>query len=250
MIRVGARVSFDKLKISRLIECFYQRNLQKGVRLVRGSDFHQLERGLSEVTEKMHLTEHFRRSLNTYTPANAFWLAGYNEENKLISVAAARLDQLGEWDLARYWGEYWPRCYPGADNKPVQLDEFQYRYTSEISGNVVYLGEMWVDSGHLEKNVAGEYSKALMLLCILEWEFEWLYAWSRPSYLDRGFAHKCGFARVWPGIRWKQGPSTIDQDLKVMANSRSDLIDLVDALAFELLAEANNKKSSEDRYLR
>ena len=243
-------VGFDKLKVGRLVEYFYQSNLRKGVRLVRGSDFQKLERELSKSTEKPQLTEHFRRSLNTYTPANAFWLAGYNEDGKLIAVAAARLDQLGVWTLDRYWREYWPRCYPDEESRPVQLDEFQYGFTSEITGNVIYLGEMWVDSGHLRKNVAGDYSKALMMLCILEWEFEWLYAWGRPSFLDRGFAHKCGFSRVWPGIRWRRGPSTIDQDLKVMANSRSDLLDLVDALAFEFLSEENNKISNEDRYLR
>lgn len=225
---------FDRLTAGRVLARLYQLTAEKGVRLEQGRDFGHLEYLLSRQSEK-RLTEHFRRDLNTYTPQQAFWLGGFNSNDELIGVAAARLDQLGPWSLERYWREYWPRCYPSNIGDAVSLSKIQYRFAKEIHGNVVYLGEMWVSSQHPRRNVSGDFAKALQILTLLEWDFDWVYAWSRPSFLERGFAEKCGFTRVHPGIRWEFGPATIDQDLKVMANSRADLFDLVEAWSFELL---------------
>lgn len=225
---------FDRLTAGRVLARLYQKTFEKGVRLEQGRDFEQLEKLLKGQSEK-HLTEHFRRDLNTYSPRQAFWLGGFNSNNELVGLAAARLDQLGSWSLERYWREYWPRCYPNELGGTVSLSENQYRFAKEIRGNVAYLGEMWVASQHPIKNVAGDFAKALQILTLLEWDFEWLYAWGRPSFLERGFSVKCGFTSVYPGINWEQGPATIDQNLKVMASSREDLFDLVEAWSFELL---------------
>lgn len=229
-------MELDRLKVSRVLARLYELSLEKGVRLEMHRDFEQLEAMLNVSAEKK-LTEHFRRSLNTHSPPQAFWLGGFNNAGEIVGLAAARLDQLGSWSLSRYWQEYWPRCYPSEDKKPVSLADKQYEFSNKVTGDTAYLGEMWINPSHPEKDVARSFSRALLLLSLLEWNCEWYYAWVRPAFLERGFAVKCGFARVHPGIRWQRGPSTIDQDLKVMLNHRSDSVDLVDLLSFELLGE-------------
>lgn len=229
-------MELDRLTVSRVIDRLYGQLQCLGVRLELSRDFERLERELDSVPEKK-LTEHFRRNLNTFTPPKAFWLGGYNDQGQLVALAAARLDELGSWTLEKYWSEYWTRCYPHDDTQQVEPAEHQYRYAKRISGNVAYLGDMWVSGKHPEAGVSGPFSKALQLIALLEWEFNWCYAWVRPSFLERGFAFKCGFNSTPMGMRWRKSPATIDADLRVMANSREDLVDLLEALSFELLAE-------------
>ena len=236
-------MEIDRLTVSRVIERLYEQALQKGVRLEQGRDFKKLEVLLEGIPEK-NLTEHFRSSLNTYTPPKAFWLGGFNSTGDLVALAAARLDELGSCSLEKYWRDYWSRCYPHTDDLQAELAERQYRFAKKITGNVVYFGDMWVSKNHPEAHVSGPFAKALQFLALLEWEFGWCYAWGRPSFLRRGFAEKCGFSKTAPGINWLRAPSTIDDDLKVMANSREDLLDLLDLLASELLEGSNNNRST------
>ncbi len=236
-------MELDRLVVSRVIARLFDEASQKGVRLEVSRDFGLLEGFLEHVPEK-GLTEHFRRNLNTYSPQQAFWLGGFNQMGELVGLAAARLDQLGSWTLEKYWREYWSRCYPADDGSQVQMSDRQYRFAKDIQGDVVYLGEMWVAKQHATNGVSGPFSKAILLLSLLEWQFQVAYAWVRPAFLDRGFAFKCGFASTHPGIIWDRGPATIDQDLHVMASSRSDLFDLVDLLSFELPGALNSSKST------
>lgn len=236
-------MEIDRLTVSRVIERLYERARQKGIRLEQRRDFNVLETLLEGIPDKQ-LTEHFRTSLNTYTPPQAFWLGGYNSAGDLVAVAAARLDELGSWTLERYWREYWSRCYPHSDHRQAELAPKQYRFAKGISGSVVYFGDMWVSKGHPETQVSDPFAKTLQLLALLEWKFDWCYAWGRPKFLQRGFAEKCGFAKTGPGINWSRAPSTIDADLKVMANSHEDLLDLVDLLASELLGGSSSNKST------
>lgn len=236
-------MEIDRLTVSRVIDRLYELARHKGVRLEQSRDFKKLESLLESVSEKK-LTEHFRTSLNTYTPPQAFWLGGYDSAGNLIALAAARLDELGSWTLERYWRDYWSRCYPHANGMRAELADEQYRFAKSISGSVVYFGDMWVSESHPEPHVSGPFSKSLQLLALLEWRFDWCYAWGRPGFLKTGFAEKCGFTKTAPGINWLRAPSTIDHDLKVMANSREDLLDLVDFLASELLEGSSSSIST------
>ncbi|WP_297842842.1 hypothetical protein [uncultured Roseibium sp.] len=236
-------MELDRLVVSRVIAQQFEAAAQKGVRLQMSRDFALLESLLEQVPEK-GLTEHFRRNLNTYSPQQAFWLGGFNQLGELVGLAAARLDQLGSWSLEKYWREYWSRCYPDAEGSPVQMSDRQYRFAKGIRGDVVYLGEMWVAKQHAVDGVSGPFSKAILLLSLLEWQFQAAYAWVRPAFLERGFAFKCGFTSTHPGIIWEKGPATIDPDLHVMASSRSDLFDLVDLLSCELPEALSSSKST------
>jgi hypothetical protein len=233
----GCAMEIDRLKVSRLLSAFFDRLREKDIVLQVSRDFEELEKTVRK-TGKKALTEHFRRNLNTYSPAQAFWLGGYNSKGELVALAAARLDVLGSWTLADYWREYWHRCYPDASHGQARLAKKQYRYAQEITGDVVYLGEMWVCADHPADGVAALFSPAILLLSLMEWQSaKYYYAWVRPAFLERGFSYKCGFSDVHPGIRWKSEPSTIDPDLWVMASTLSRLADQVDFWTTSFLEE-------------
>lgn len=229
-------MEIDRLTVSRIIDRLYEASLSKGVRVEQSRDFERLEVLLEGTTDKT-LTEHFRRSLNTYTPPQAFWLGGFDGAGELVALAAARLDELGSWTLERYWRDYWARCYPHNAELHAKMALKQYRFAKTVTGNVVYFGDLWVSGNHHGDSVSPAFSRLLQLLSLQEWDFGWCYAWVRPSFLQRGFAEKCSFSKTAPGINWLRPPSTIDDDLKVMANSRDDLLDLVEVLSSELLGE-------------
>lgn len=215
----------NHLKLSKLVGKLDVELQKQGVHLRQERNFKELEDILSG-TKKGRLTEHFRRSLNTYTPPQAFWLGGFDDQENLVALAAARLDDLGSWHLLDYWREYWARCYPAANGVSVTMSDKQYEFAANIRGRVAYLAEMWVDSSLERNGVAGMFAKTLQFLAAQEWNPDWCYAWTRPAFVDRGFPAKCGFVHVHPGIIWANGPVTIDPDLQVMMNAASDIRDL------------------------
>ena len=215
-----------------------------GVELREEVNFRQLEAELL-LTEKRQLTEHFRRTLNTYTAETAHWLGGYDAAGKLVSVCAARIDRLGEDNLVDHWREYWTRCYDGTDGSMrAELAEEQHAFGKEVVGDVVYLGDMWVAEEHRGKGVAELHARAALINALLRWRPKWFYAWTFRELAESGFPQRCGFNRVHPGIIWSVPPKTIAPDLCAMFARDSDIRDLVQQLRSEPLSQWNSKKSS------
>lgn len=233
-------IELNHLRLSKLVGMLDFQLMERGVYLRQERDFKKLEAILAK-TKKNKLTEHFRRSLNTYTPPQAFWLGGFDDQENLIAVAAARLDDLGSWHLLDYWREYWSRCYPAANGRAVVMADEQYNFAKSVTGRVAYLAEMWVDNEFETQGVAGLFAKTLQFLAAHEWNPDWYYAWTRPGFASRGFPSKCGFAHVHPGIIWADAPVTIDPDLKVMMNAASDIRDLAQYLELSSPLGLNDK---------
>lgn len=204
----------------------------------RGTDFDVLEARVAE-SEKQNLTEHFRTELNTYTPANAFWLAILDDQGSLVAVSAARLDDLQRLPLVDYWRKYWFRCYPSAVDQRATMATVQPRFGAHITGRVVYMGDVWVHSDLRSSRIGSTLTQLLQIDALDEWRPDYLYGWMRPRDVVRGFWASCEFRHMHPlGITWDAAPSTIDHDLSFVGSPGYCVCDLIDRLAKDIHAQS------------
>ena len=207
-----------------------------GFAMQYGGDFADLERHLSK-TGKLGLTEHFSTALNTYSPETAFWLRAVDELGQTAAVGAIRLDRLGRQTLDEHIGKYWQRCYPDSLGEGVKAARKQPRFMREISGNVAYLGDLWVAREHQRKKIHEWFSPLAMLITLQKWDPDWMYCWVRPSAWSKRYPLAYGFTSVHPlGIQWETEPSTIDSDLVMAVNKRSHALDWVEMFEREFPA--------------
>lgn len=203
--------------------------LKSGYYLKRGSDFEILEAKILN-SDRSILTEHFRTSINTYTPNEAFWIAVETERGETIARVATRIDRLGELSLLDYWRKYWRRCYPGVVNEQAQLAPNQPNFAKKIKGNVAYVGDLFVEKGHRGKGIASSLVKIVQIDAFDEWypHLDYLYGWMTPEQVASKLFPNYGFRQVRVhGIHWDDPPATIGGDLTFVGNSAADLSDLL-----------------------
>lgn len=219
---------------------------QQGLSVVRGTDFDVLEARLKS-SEKVALTEHFKTALNTYTPANAFWVAVLDEDGSLAAVGAARLDDLQRLPLVDYWRKYWFRCYPAASDRRATMAEIQPRYGAHITGRIVYMGDLWVRREFRLSGVGSTLTQLIQIDAVDEWRPDYLYGWMRPRDVARGFWAACEFRHLQPcGITWEAAPSTIDRDLSFVGSPGYCVCDLIDRLASDSHAQSYSRTGSDN----
>lgn len=215
----------------RVVLGFERRLLQQGLSIEYGADFDLFESLLSD-TEKVRLTEHFRIDLNTYSPANAFWVRVINSSMETVAVCAARLDLLGTETLDVHLAKYWKRCYSGKGAESLRLAQRQPRFMREVSGSVAYFGELWVSPDWRGQGIHASLAPLAMTVALQKWNPDWMYCWVRPSAWSKRHPLAYGFSAVHPvGIRWENEPETIDDDLVVALNKREWALDWVDSFA-------------------
>lgn len=198
-----------------------------------GGDFARLENLLSE-SDKGGLTEHFSTALNTYTPENAFWLRAVGDQGDTVAVGAIRLDRLGVETLDVHLKKYWRRCYPDKTGEGVRVADRQPHFLREISGDVAYLGDLWVKREHQRKKIHEWFSPLAMVVTLQRWNPDWMYCWIRPSAWSKRYPLAYGFSTVHPvGLRWESGPVTIDDDLVMAINNRCHAMDWLEKFADE-----------------
>ena len=222
---------FDPIKLSEVIASHKAQLANKGIAVRYSDNFEELE-SLLPLDHKTQLTPHFATALNTYTSANAFWLGGFDEAGGLLALNAARLADLGRGNQLEYLRRYWRRCYPGTIGDNAVPAVRQPRFWREITGRVAYYGDF-----HLKRvGVQGRgLPKIFAPLCVLlsaqKWDPDWHYTWIRPGDWAKRYPMAYGFARChYPGLRWEDPPSSIDDHLVAAVNSRANLLDWVDGL--------------------
>lgn len=225
--------AIDPGAAARVIHGLETKLFEIGVRVEYGTDFALLEHLLRK-TSKERLTEHFSTALNTYTPANAYWLRAYSEDGETVAVGAVRLDDLGTMSLGKYIANYWHRCYPDAAGDGARASRHQPRFLSEVSGRVAYLGDLWVARLWQRKRIHEHLTPLAVVVTLQKWDPDWLYCWIRPGAWSKRYPMAYGFSAVHPvGIRWETQPVTIDPDLVMAVNKASWARDWLDHLADE-----------------
>ena len=140
-----------------------------------------------------------------------FWMAVTDAKGAIVGLQAFRLDDadpnLAEWVLGWMMGLYARRremIVPRGMLPP------QHSLSHLISGPVVYHGELWVDKH--SKGCFPLFPRAGMLLALVKWQPEAIWALTGQSMATRGHMIRMGYGHLEQSfLTWEWEPDGAEQ---------------------------------------
>ncbi len=151
---------------------------------------------------KPYLTALLAPERNSFTAANCFWLK-LVEQGKCAGCVGARLDDLGDEPIERFWAREFDRHFPDAGRIVSEISPSVHR---ELKGRVAYIGDLYLSPefrGRL--TILPHVFRLLHATISLEWAPRSSYAFMRTSDVYKGFSARYGFSvhlpnqKRWPG---------------------------------------------------
>lgn len=159
-----------------------------------------------------------------FSSSEAFAIVFRKGDQDVGGVAARHLD-LGEDSLAQHWETSYARLYQSGEGTPV--DRFSSVAKREISGKVVYLGELFLKQGNRDGSICWRLIfHYLYVLCYLKWKPEWIYGFVRQPDVLSGKASRYGFTRQYIGPQeWRLPDAKRSNNEYLVALPKRDLLD-------------------------
>lgn len=154
----------------------------------------------------------FDTDVNRHLNERAFWMCARDGKGEISALQAFRLDEadpsLAEWALGWMMGLYAKRkelLIPDAPHVP------DHSATSLIQGPVAYHGELWIDKHH--KGVFETFTRFGMILALMKWQPEALWALGSKAMATRGHFVRSGYVHIESSfLRWSWEPTGAEQN--------------------------------------
>ena len=187
---------YDPLKVNRAISIQLSKIEDRGIKLEIGYDFSYFKK--VAIKKYGRIGSLFDPDFFRFTPENAFYMLGKDEEGNIIHTQAARLDVLYGETLADFLIFEFPRIYN------VPLRESQLSILNEMSGKFCYHGDMWFDKNEKKGiHTSGHLGKLFSYLILTRWIPDYSYGFMEKRLACTGFGHKEGYYFSKPdGIKW------------------------------------------------
>lgn len=180
-----------------------------GFEIEASTDF----RAIPEIVEdlgKPHLTPILSPMRHDYTSRTAFWLILKRRGGSAVGCVGARLEEVGEGEIAEYWHRNFARHYPSASTLNIRLSRSA---NSTLSGRLAYIGDLYIEpssDGGIGRKKRARLSSLLHLvhaLVTLEWKVDAAYSFITASDALRGAGSNYGFTLQLPGQKnWGGSP--------------------------------------------
>ncbi|WP_350333422.1 hypothetical protein [Coralliovum pocilloporae] len=239
--------TFDPLvtaeAISVLADDIREQNLEIRVEY----DFDRLNE-VCQSFEGKELSEQFQTRYFDFTPANAFWLAISEPGGRIISVVAARFEDLSGIRLSDHWLQQQKRIYIDPYGGDARLAEQSCPGAEQITGRVVYHGDMWLEKEYRGGPLAMLITRLSQLMVYAKWQPDYIYCFMSEKLVQRGFSTGQGYAHMQPvGTHWLVAPHHIPADDWLLWNARSDLTYLARVLSGRAVAAQSYSQAHEPR---
>ena len=200
-----------------------------GIRVEQTSDFELAMRTVAEM-DKPYLTDFLSPRKNDFFESNCFWLILRAPDGGASGMVGARMDDTGREPLSAYSARKLRNLFPEEAEVPVRPDRLP-RIAREISGRVVYTGDLFVGPGLRTTNRQTLRTLVLLLYCtiFLKWQpLDWLYAFLRDRDVSRGAPWLYHFPRVYPlANSWTLRPSAQTGEHWLAAMDRLEFVDML-----------------------
>lgn len=141
----------------------------------------------------------------------AFWMSATDKDGQVIGLQAFRVDEadpnLAEWVLGWMMGLYARRremIVPRGVTPP------DHSLSHLIRGPVVYHGELWIDKH--SKGCFPLFPRAGMLLALIKWQPEAIWALTGQSMATRGHMVRMGYGHLEQSfLTWEWEPDGAEQ---------------------------------------
>ena len=216
------------------------RKLQKiGLQISTSTDFEEFERVRLNETCASDVSPMFDTSINKLNASNAFWISLRTKKGELGAIQAFRLDTadgtLADWAMRWMVGLYILRSelvVPARPQAPAGS------VTREISGSVVYQGELWVAKAYRDNFCSTVFPRLGMVLCLLKWQPNAMWGLMTQKVATRGLTIRIGYPYIERGfLQWKVPPKGADKSEVVVFARKQDLEFIADQTLEEELLE-------------
>ncbi|CTQ63837.1 hypothetical protein LAX5112_00084 [Roseibium alexandrii] len=201
-----------------------------GLTVRESSDFGLFEETIRK-TEDKYLMEDFSPRFFDLHGSTAFWIGAYDERGNVVSVQAAKVEDLQDRSLAEHWQQQQRRIFVDP-NPQARFGNDHAHDAYFLRGKIVYHGNLWLRRDVRGKGLAEPLTQLGFLVALLKWSPDYLYGLMAASAAEKGFGIRVGYRRFVPrGTHWELPPGHIRPDDWLVYSTRSDLIGLARTIA-------------------
>lgn len=151
------------------------------------------------------VTPYFDESVAGLSAERFFWMRLSNTDFPAVAIQAFRLDyistSLADWAPAYTIGLYMRR---GEILVPSEQQATTHGAAERLRGKMVYNGELWISPQVRNRVVFEAFSKMGMILALLKWNPDSVWALTDRSIATHGHPARSGFTSLESGfLRWK-----------------------------------------------
>ncbi len=176
-----------------------------GVSLECHTDFSVFREIADSIPDISELTGIFDNRYCEIDASNGLWIKAFDGTGKVVHVQAIRHDDLTGTTLQKRWLSEALLYAPAGYDIEIDNSDFQTAPISHIAtGNVCYLGEYWLDKAYRRTGLAAYLCRYGTLTALIQFSADFLYAFSPPKMVARGWAARAGFLHMHPWApRWR-----------------------------------------------
>ncbi len=227
---MAPRLDIDELEFAAAISRLTKQLGEAGARPELGSDFNRFAALAASSKRDTKVTPHFDPAINTFTHANAFWIALFKEESsRCIGMAAFRFDQTGGQTLAEFICDHWARLYAPDSSSEIDLrPSDQWHFLADVHGGCAYGGDAWIDPKFRDRGLASVFSRVAIIVAMMRWRFDHVYAFVTADMLERGLGKKYGYNHEYDlAVSWRSPASQVSEDWALCHSSWNDCVHMV-----------------------
>lgn len=221
----------DPLGISRVVSALDTELAESGLSVTFIEDLESFSIAKQAMREEA-ASPFFDPVINEQGGGRFFWMLLTNSEGKKVGIQAFRLDVINS-SLADWAPSYTIGLYMRRQEVLVPMHPSPPRGTiaERIKGRVVYHGELWIDRSIRNRRVVEVFGRLGMLLALLRWNPDAIWALASQSMATHGHLNRMGFTYLERGFfRWQWGGEGIDNVEWVAIAERSALEAMVDEM--------------------
>ncbi len=148
----------------------------------------------------------FDCAVNREIGETGFWMSALNDQGEVVGLQAFRLDDaqpnLADWVLGWMMGLYAKRREMIV---PQQLHTPSHSLSTLVRGRVVYHGEVWIEKH--SKGCVSVFPRLGMLLALVKWQPEAIWALVGESLATRGHMTRTGYGHIEQSfLTWQWKP--------------------------------------------
>lgn len=202
-----------------------------GIRLEIGDDFSEYRRLRNSQTDRSPLYPTFDVSCSYVDRSNAFWICGFDDNDRLIHTQAVRLLDLSGVSLGQHLRDHRLKYItPNTSPDPDRTFYSHPQALRRITGKVCYHGDFWLMAtglgGPRSQGLTPLLSRVMFELALRTWVPNYVFALVPRQLALKGAHLRYGYIHCEPGF-WRGPDEQItDEDWLIWMSSK----DIVNAL--------------------
>lgn len=228
MNTVGLR---NPLGATRVVSSLERELHEQGLSVSTHDDLRQLA-ALKQSVRQETVAPYFDQSVNNTQGNRFFWMQLLDEQGQTVGLQAFRLDNvnssLADWGPTYTIGLYMRRQEVLV---PLLASPPSGSISEQIRGNLVYHGELWIDRKVKARRVVEVFGRLGMLLALLRWNPDAIWALASQTMATRGHLNRMGFSYIERGFfSWQWGPEGADDVEWIAIAERRGLEQLIEEM--------------------